>query len=165
MTQHRHALTDTQWEQIQHLFPRNGKRGGQWKDHRLMLDGILWSQATGAGWRDLPERFGPWETVYGRFRRWTRAGLWARILEHLQVQRQADGQLDWQRFFIDGTIVRAHKAAAGARKKKSPLASRLTTPWAAAGAVSAPKCTWSVTAKGCRSASKSVQGKNMKRGI
>ena len=67
----------------------------------------------------LPERFGPWGTVYDRFRKWTRNGLWSKILQHLQVQCQADGQIDWHLFFIDGSVVRAHKAAAGARKKNT----------------------------------------------
>jgi len=113
----RHELSNQQWQQISHLFPQNGQRGGQWKDHRLLLNGILWILATGSAWRDLPERFGPWETVYDRFRKWSRNGLWQRLLEHLQVQRQADGRIDWDLFFIDGSVVRAHKAAAGARKK------------------------------------------------
>ena len=101
-----------------------------------MVNGILWALATGAPWRDLPERFGPWQTVYDRFRRWTRQGFW----ERLQVRRQADGRIDWELFFIDGSIVRAHKAAAGA-KKKARRVSRPTTPWAAARAASAPSCT------------------------
>src|SRR5437588_10163228 len=113
----RHELSDQQWDQIANLFPQNGKRGGQWKDHRLLLNGILWILATGAAWRDLPERFGSWGTVYDRFRKWTRNGLWERILLHLHVQRQAAGKIDWDLFFIDGSVVRAHKAAAGARKK------------------------------------------------
>jgi transposase len=116
----RHELSDPQWEQIALLFPQNGKRGRQWKDHRLLLDGVLWVLATGAAWRDLPERFGPWETVYGRFRLWTRNGLWEQLLRRLQVQRQADGKIDWHLFSIDGSIARAHKAAAGARKKNPP---------------------------------------------
>jgi transposase len=163
MTQRRHELSDAQWQRIHDQFPTNGKRGGQWKDHRLLLNGILWTQATGAAWRDLPERFGPWQTVYGRFRRWTRTGFWQQLLEHLQVQRQANGQIDWNLFFIDGTIVRAHKAAAGARKKKGPPASRLTTPWAAAKAVSAPRSIWSVTARACRWPWKSVRVRSTRR--
>jgi transposase len=119
MTYRRHELTDEQWQQIDFLFPENGHRGGQWKDHRLMVNGIIWILATGAPWRDLPKRFGPWQTVYDRFRKWTRQGLWDKILLHLQIQRQKDGKIDWQRFFIDGSVVRAHKAAAGARKKKA----------------------------------------------
>lgn len=113
----RYALSDGQWEQISDLFPANGKRGGQWKDHRRMVNGILWILGSGAPWRDLPERFGRWGTVYGRFRRWTREGLWDRMLERLQAQRHADGQIDWELFCFDGSVVRAHKAAAGARKK------------------------------------------------
>jgi len=116
MTPRRHELTDSQWERIRTDFPANGRPGGQWKDHRAMVNGILWVLATGAGWRDLPDRFGPWQTVYDRFRRWTRSGSWDRLLERLQVQRQADGGIDWDLFFIDGSVVRAHKAAAGAKK-------------------------------------------------
>jgi transposase len=119
MTPRRHELTDAQWQTLEPLLPKNGRRGGQWKDHRLMLNAILWVLATGAAWRDLPERFGPWKTAHDRFRRWTRRGLWQQILDRLQVQRQADGRIDWDLFFIDGSIVRAHKAAAGARKKNT----------------------------------------------
>lgn len=123
----RHSLTAEQWEQIADLFPRNGKRGGQWKDHRVMVNGILWILATGAPWRDLPTGFGPWKTVYDRFRKWTRTGFWDKILKGLQVQRQTGGKIDWSLFFVDGSVVRAHKAAAGARKKGGPLMSPKTT--------------------------------------
>lgn len=115
----RHELSDQQGEQITHRFPRNGQRGGQWKDHRLLPHGILGILATGAGWRDLPERFGPWETVYDRFRKGTRNGLGEQVLQHLHVQRQAEGKSDGHLFSIDGSVVRAHKAAAGARKKNT----------------------------------------------
>src|SRR5262249_14440576 len=154
---------DSQWEQIQAFLPTNGHRGGQWKDHRLVLHRILGVPATGAGWRDLPERFGPWETVYGRFRRWTREGLWERILEALQVRRQADGRIGWNLFFVDGTVVRAHKAAAGALKKKGPPANRRTMPWGGARAASGPRCTWSATARGCRWPSRSAPVRSTRR--
>jgi transposase len=137
----RYALSDEQWQHIADFFPGNGQRGGQWKDHRLMVDGILWVLGTGAPWRDLPERFGPWGTVYDRFRRWTCAGLWDRILDRLQARRHAAGGIDWELFCIDGSIVRAHKAAAGARKKGVPPASRTTTPWAVPAVASARKST------------------------
>lgn len=137
----RYTLSDQQWEQICDLFPANGKRGGQWKDHRRMVNGILWVLGSGAPWRDMPERFGRWGTVYDRFRRWTREGLWDRILDRLQAQRHADGQIDWELFCIDGTVVRAHKAAAGARKKGGLWESRKTTPWAARGADSVRRST------------------------
>ena len=113
----RHALSDQQWDRIKSFFPENGERGNQWKDHRLMVDAILWISKTGAPWRDLPERFGPWETVYDRFRRWTRDGLWDRILKVLQADANREGEIDWELFCIDGSNVRAHKSAAGAQKK------------------------------------------------
>jgi transposase len=122
----RHSLSDEQFEQIKDLLPKNGKRGGQWKDHRLMIDGMLWICATGAPWRDLPERFGVWQTVYGRFRVWCRTGLWDKILDRLKAKKQAAGEIDWELFCIDGSVVRAHKAAAGARKKGGPEASPKT---------------------------------------
>lgn len=90
-----------------------------------MMDGILWVLGTGAPWRDLPGRFGPCKTVYDRFWRWSRSGFWDQLLERLQARRHADGQIDWELFCVDGSVVRAHKSAAGARKKgglpKSPV--------------------------------------------
>jgi transposase len=69
---------------------------------------------TGAPWRDLPEWFGPWSTAWNRFRRWTAAGLWRRLLEALQRRADSEGRLDWATHFVDGTVVRAHQHAAGA---------------------------------------------------
>ena len=115
-----YQLTDEQWEQIKDLLPCNGGRGGQWKDHRLMIDAILWALSDGGRWRNIPERFGPWQSVYDRFRSWTRRGLWDRILRHLQVRKMQSGEIDWQLFAIDGTVIRAHQSAAGAPEKKSP---------------------------------------------
>lgn len=109
----RHAITDDQWKKVEDLFPANGKRGGQWKDHRLMLDGMLWILKTGVPWRDLPERFGPCKTVYDRFSLWTRQGLWGQILDRLDLDSTG---LDWTLVCIDGTLIRAHKHAAGASK-------------------------------------------------
>jgi len=106
-----------------------------------MIDGILWALADGGRWRNLPERFGPWQSVYDRFRNWIRRGLWDRILRHLQARRMHTGGIDWSLFCIDGSVVRAHQSAAGASKKKRRSASRATTPWAAARGASAPSCT------------------------
>jgi transposase len=103
-----YQLSDEQWQQIEHLLPKNGQRGGQWKDHRLMIDAILWALADGGRWRNIPERFGPWQTVYDRFRLWTRRGLWDRILRHLQARKMHNEEIDWQLFAIDGTVIRAH---------------------------------------------------------
>jgi transposase len=136
-----YRLSDDQWAQIEGLLPANGKRGGQWKDHRTMIDGILWALSDGGRWRNLPAEFGPWQSAYDRFRRWARTGLWDRILRHLQARRMAGGGVDWSLFCIDGSVVRAHQSAAGASKKKARPGSRRTTPSAAARAASAPSCT------------------------
>jgi transposase len=138
----RHELTDEQFAKLAPLLPPEKPATGRPnKDHRTVLDAILWRLRTGAPWRDLPERFGPWETVYSRFRRWQRAGVWARVLAELQRQADADGELDWVLHFVDGTVVRAHQHAAGAAKKGGPRASRPTTPSAAARAASPPSST------------------------
>lgn len=136
-----YRLSDSQWDRIKDFLPDNGQRGGQWKDHRLMIDGILWALADGGRWRNLPTEFGPWQSVYDRFRRWVRTGLWDKILRRLQARKINSAEIDWELFCIDGTVVRAHQSAAGASKKKRLRASRRTTPWAAARAASAPSCT------------------------
>jgi transposase len=79
-----------------------------------VLSAILWVLRTGAPWRDLPERFGPWSTAWNRFRRWTAAGVWDRVLEALQRAADRAGRLDWATHDVDGTVVRAHQHAAGA---------------------------------------------------
>jgi transposase len=77
----RHELSDQQWELLAPFFPhRPRKRGGQWKDDRTMLNGILWRLNTGAPWRDLPERYGPWQTVHHRFSQMRQSGLLDRIM-------------------------------------------------------------------------------------
>lgn len=113
----RHELSDAQWKIVEPLMPKNGRRGGQWKDHRVVLNGILWRTATGAPWRDLPDRYGPWQTVYERFNRWCRDGRWARIVEALQIRLDERGLIDADLWCVDGTIVRATRAAAGGGKK------------------------------------------------
>lgn len=112
----RHEVTDAQWALVSDLFPQQG-RGGRWTDHRQVLNGLFWRLRTGAPWRDLPERYGPWQTVYHRFNTMRKSGLLDRILERLQTRLNADGLIDAELFCIDGTVVRAARAAAGARKK------------------------------------------------
>ena len=75
---------------------------------------MLWILRTGAPWRDLPERYGAWETVSGRFYRWRRSGIWNQILQSLQQQTDADGKLNWDVDHVDGSVIRAHQHAAGA---------------------------------------------------
>ncbi len=112
----RHELTDDQWRRLEPLLPpQKPVTGKPNRPHRRVLNGILWRLRTGAPWRDLPERYGKWQTVYSRFRRWQQAGVWDRVLAALQAEADARGELDWRLHFLDGTIVRAHPHAAGAK--------------------------------------------------
>jgi len=144
----RHELTDKQWEAIEPLMSEPSGTGRPPKSNRQMLDGILWILHTGSPWRDLPDRYGPWQTVYDRFRRWRREGLFDRILERLQVRLDAEGHIDWDLWCVDGTAVRATRAAAGGGKKGAPENPQ-TTLWAAREAGSAASCTWLLTAEAC----------------
>jgi transposase len=114
----RHTLTDAQWERLAPLLPaeRPKKRGHPYHSHRRILNGILWILATGAPWRDLPEHYGPWSTVANRFYAWQHSGLWDQVLTALQQAANEHGELDWSLHFVDGTMIRAHQHAAGARK-------------------------------------------------
>jgi transposase len=115
----RHELTDTQWERLAPLLPPQKPHTGRPnKDHRTFINAKLWLLRTGAPWRDLPERYGCWKTVASRFYRWQRAEIWQRILAWLQEEADADGKLDWSLHYVDGTIIRAHQHAAGARRPR-----------------------------------------------
>lgn len=108
-------MTDQQWARLQPLLPPQRRQTGRpAPDHRTVLSGILWVLRTGAPWRDLHERFGSWSTVWSRFRRWTAAGVWQRVLEALKCEADREGRFDWVTHYVDGTIVRAHQHAAGA---------------------------------------------------
>src|SRR5437870_649719 len=110
-------LTDQEWERLEPKLPSSpGKRGGQYKDHRRVLNGILWVLRTGAPWRDLPERYGKWKTCHDRLLRWRRKGIWEQVLQALQGEAEAVGEVVWTVVSIDGTTVRAHQHAAGARR-------------------------------------------------
>jgi transposase len=126
----RYEMTDDGFERIEDPLPVQS-RGGKWADHRTVLNGIFWVLNSGAQWRDVPERYGKWETVYGRYQRWTREGLFDRILERLHVTLDDQGRIDWSVFDVDGSNVRAHRAASGAAEtsKKTGRTSRTTTPW------------------------------------
>lgn len=113
---HRHDLTDEQWARLQPLLPpQKPPTGRPGKDLRTIVNGIHWILRTGAPWRDLPERYGPWKTVYSRFLRWQRAGIWTRIFTTLQEQADAAGEFNWEIHFVDGSVIRAHQHAAGAK--------------------------------------------------
>ncbi len=143
----RHGLTNREWRRLAPLLPPTSRKGRPPKDHRLILDALLWLLATGAPWRDLPERYGPWRTVATRFYRWTKAGLWECILAELRRMADAAGRVDWEVHMVDGTSVRAHRCAAGG--KGGGFARR----WAAAAAASAASCTCAATAGASRSPS------------
>jgi transposase len=114
----RHRLTDEQWELIADLFPPPAKTGRPPTDRRQVVDGILWIMQSGAPWRDLPEDdFGPWETVYGLFNAWNAEGKLDEILLRLQASFIDAGAIDNELWCIDGTIIRAHRCAAGGGKK------------------------------------------------
>src|SRR5262245_9010042 len=137
MSMNRGDLTNTQWERLQPLLPPlKPKTGRPAVDHRRILNGILWMLRTGAPWRELPDRYGPWRTVASRFCRWQRAGIWEQLLAAVQAQADAAGQINWQGYYVDGTMFRAHQHAAGAKK-----GTQRPKPSAVAGAASVPKST------------------------
>jgi transposase len=106
----RHRLTDEQWRRIEHLIPgKPGDPGRSGNDNRLFVDAIVWMARTGTPWRDLSPCFGKWNSVWKRFRRWAKAGVWERIMAALVDDP------DFESVIIDGTIIRAHQHAAGAK--------------------------------------------------
>ncbi|WP_455678581.1 IS5 family transposase [Streptomyces angustmyceticus] len=112
-------LSDAEWERLRPFLPVSNRRCGRWRDHRQVIDGILHRVRTGVQWRDLPERFGPWKTVYERHRLWSADGTWERLLQQVQAAADAAGEVDWD-VSVDSTIVRAHQHAAGARTDPPP---------------------------------------------
>lgn len=109
------------------MLPPTGLRGGRWADHRRVVNGVLYRVRTGVQWRDLPERYGPWLTVYKRHRRWSADGTWQRLLTRLQAEEDAAGRVDWN-VAVDSTSIRAHQHAAGARHAPPPPASEKGEP-------------------------------------
>ena len=107
MPLHRHALTDEQWEKLEPLTPRLGRKGG---DRRLFLDAVPYVAKTGIPWRDLPERSGNWNSVWRRFSRWSAAGRWEKLAAAL-------GEPDLTELQLGGTSVRAHQQASCGRRR------------------------------------------------
>jgi transposase len=136
----RYELSDEGWERLQPVLPVQ-KRGGRWNDHRLMLNGIFWVLNSGAPWRDVPERYGHWKTIYGRYRRWTREGFFDRVLKRLHLELDEEGRIDWSQFNVDGSNIRADRSAAGARKKGLKVSPE-TTPWDDPGEALAQSFIW-----------------------
>ena len=108
-------LRNDQWTRIEPMFPGKASDPGRsGRDNRLFVEAVLWVARTGSPWRDLPQEFGGWNSVYQRFARWSRSGVWQRVFEQLALEA------DFEKVFIDSTIVRAHQHAAGAAKKTVP---------------------------------------------
>jgi len=159
---HRYELSDQQWAHIEPFLPHRthrGKAGHPFNDHRLIINGILWILHTGAPWRDLPERYGPWETVYYRFNRWRYDGTWVRMVTAMLDKLDDLGKLDHDLWCIDGTIIRASRAAAGARRmsrhprilggrKEARLREPSDHGLGGRGAASGRRSTWPATAAG-----------------
>jgi transposase len=106
----RYDLTDFEWSVIEPLLPTK-RRGVKPKKSRRVLNGIFWVLRTGAPWRDMPERYGPYTTAYNRFNRWRKAGIWDRLMDAIMQAHDGNVQM------IDSSIVRVHQHAAGAEKK------------------------------------------------
>jgi transposase len=129
----RHEITDEHWGRIKDLLPgQAGDPGVAAKDNRNFVNAVLWIGKTGAPWRDLPERFGPWNSAWRRFDRWAKKGAWKRVFEALQ-----DPDPEWMA--LDSAVIRAHQHAAGKKGGKA------VGPSAAPGAGSAPRSTSSAT--------------------
>lgn len=142
-------LSEAEWRLLRDLLPaERGRKSRPAQDNRKIVNGILWRIRTGAPWRDVPERYGKWMTVYQRFRRWSEAGVWEAVASTL-----AGAMADNKHHSIDSTTVRGHVSAAGA---KGGLANRLL---AVRGAGSPVKFTVSVTPKASRSPSTSRPAK------
>ena len=106
----RHEISDEQWDRIKNLLPgQEGDPGVTAKDNRLFINAVLYVGRTGIPWADLPERFGKYNSVWRRFDRWAKKGVWERVFRELQ-----DPDLEW--ILLDSTVIRAHQHAAGAQK-------------------------------------------------
>lgn len=108
----RNLMSDEEWAFFERfILAVRAPNGRKPINHRLVLDGVFWIARTGAPWRDLPDEFGKWSSVYRQFRRWTLTGLWEKILETLTESRIVPDALQ----MVDSTVVRAHHQAAGAK--------------------------------------------------
>ena len=113
-------LTDEQWKRIQPQLPpeNTGKKGRPRKDDRMMLNGMLWINRSGAQWRQLPERYGPWQSVYARFAKWRDDGVWENIFTALSQDA------DTENLSIDSTCVKVHESANGGEKTENKAVGR-----------------------------------------
>ena len=114
------VLSDAQWARIEPLMPSSsGVVGRPFRDHRQVIEGIMFRLRTGTAWRDLPDLFGPWQTVWKRHRRFSTDGTWDRILAHLIADADAAGEVDWK-VSVDSTVNRAHQHATNLGRVERP---------------------------------------------
>ena len=113
------------WSVMEPLMPTVTGRSRPWTDHRLAVEGMAWKYRTGAPWRDVPERFGKWNSIYKRFNRWAEDGTWDKPLAEVQTQADAAGKIDWV-VSIDSTIARVHQHGATLSREPGRTPGRVT---------------------------------------
>lgn len=143
---HRHALSDEQWALVKPLLPRSRPGPKSKRGDRKFIDAVLYRARTGIAWRDMPARFGPWKTIFNRFDRWSKRGVWAHIFKALQLE------VDSSMAIADASVVRAHQDSSGGRGGSTAML------WAALEEAFQPNSTRSSTAKHGRSTSRSRPG-------
>jgi transposase len=117
------VLSDAQWARVEPLMPSSdGQRGRPFRDHRQVVEGIVYRLRTGIAWRDLPVSFGPWQTVWKRHKRFSVDGTWDRIHARLVAEADAAGQVDWT-VSVDSTVNRAHQHATNMTRVERPAGS------------------------------------------
>ena len=146
----RYDIPDAAWELLLPLLPpvHSRRTGHPYVEHRKIINGMFWVLCSGAPWRDLPERYGPWKTVYNRFNRWSKNGIINIIFNKLLSIIYAAGITDWSSVSLDGSNIRAVRCAAGAQKN-IPISPKIMA-WVALGVVTAPKFIWQRTEKASR---------------
>jgi transposase len=147
---HRHALSDAQWRRLQEVLPAQKTGPESLLGDRLFIEAVLFRAKTGMPWRDLPERFGPWKSVYNRFSNWAKKGQWAAIFRELQLDIDETGSI------VDGSVIRAHQDASGGKGGSDAML------WATLEEVFQRSSTSSSTPKGGPSTSRSRRGKGTK---
>lgn len=142
MVMHRHALTEEQWERLEKVLPQSRTGPVSTLGDRQFVEAVIYRAKTGISWRDLPERFGPWKSIYNRFANWSKRGVWTKIFKALQLRVDKRGSI------ADGSVVRAHQDASGGKGGSNAML------WAALEEAFQQNSTPSSTRKGARSTSR-----------
>lgn len=119
------VLSEAQWSRIEPLMPSSdGLRGRPFRDHRQVIEAIIYRLRTGIAWRDLPEAFGPWQTAWKRHQRFSTDGTWDQIHARLVAEADAAGEVDWV-VSVDSTVNRAHQHATNKTRAEAPAGGRV----------------------------------------